>query len=95
MDIAFKFNNVVPPKAGEEGRRGLEGGRPERFAASLNFAELWTAFARTGKPSAKGAPAWPAYNLTVRPSMRIDTTCEVIHDRFREELGMWRLIGRL
>ncbi len=26
---------------------------------------------------------------------RIDTTCEVINDRFKDELAMWRSLGRL
>ena len=96
MDIAFKFNNAVPPEEGEEARSsGFAGNRPERFAASHNFAELWTTFARTGKPAAEGVPEWPAYNLADRPTFRIDSTCEVIDDRFSEELAMWRSIGRL
>lgn len=96
LDINFKFNNEVPPGNGEPPRPSFFGGnRSERFAASHNFAELWTNFARTGKPSAKDAPLWPAYNLTDRPAMRIDAKCEVIKNRWSEELEMWRLIGRL
>ena len=91
MDITFKFNNEVP--GSEAGFLG--GSKPERFAASHNFAELWTSFAKTGKPSAKGAPAWPAYNLKDRPTMRIDTKCEVINNRLKDELDMWRLVGKL
>lgn len=96
MDISFKFNNEVPPTDGSQAKESFFGGnRPERFVASHNFAELWTTFARTGKPAAKNAPAWPAYNLKDRPTMRIDTKCEVINNRFKEELGMWRSIGKL
>ncbi|MEP7142130.1 MAG: carboxylesterase family protein [Ferruginibacter sp.] len=91
MDITFKFNNEIPgSKAGF-----LGGGKPERFAASHNFAELWTSFAKTGKPSAKGGPAWPAYNLKDRPTMRIDSKLEVINNRYNEETAMWRSIGKL
>ena len=61
----------------------------------INMAELWTTFARTGRPAAVGAPEWPAYNFEDRPSMRIDTRCEVINNRFSEELAMWRSIGML
>jgi para-nitrobenzyl esterase len=65
-------------------------------AAAIAFsAELWTTFARTGIPAAIEVPAWPAYNLKVRPTMRMDTKCEVINDRFSEELMMWRSIGKL
>ena len=91
MDITFKFNNEVPGM--KEGF--LSGNKPERFTASHNMAELWTTFAKTGKPAAKDAPEWTAYNLNDRPTMRIDTKCEIINDRFKEELAMWRSIGRL
>lgn len=91
MDITFKFNNEVPgSKPGF-----LSGNKPERFVASHHMAELWTTFARTGKPAAKDVPEWPAYNLTDRATMRIDTTCEVINNRYKEELAMWRSIGRI
>lgn len=95
MDISFKFNNEVPPKEGETPRMGFGGSKPDRFQASHNFAELWTNFAKTGKPSAKGAPEWPAYNLSQRPTMRIDVKCEVINDRFAQELATWRKIEKL
>jgi para-nitrobenzyl esterase len=95
MDITFKFNNEVPPKDGTSGRSYFGGSKPERFTASHIMAELWTTFARSGKPAAKDAPEWPRYNLKDRPTMRIDTRCEVINNRYAEELKMWREIGRL
>jgi len=96
MDISFKFNNEVPPPDGSQATRSFfGGGRPERFTASHNFAELWATFAHTGKPAAKNAPEWPAYNLQTRPMMKIDTQCEVINNRYSEELAMWRSIGKL
>jgi para-nitrobenzyl esterase len=96
MDISFKFNNEMPSRDGSAPKESFFGGnRPERFIASHNFAALWTAFARTGKPAAKDAPEWPAYNLKDRATMRIDTTCEVVNNRFNEELAMWRSIGKL
>jgi para-nitrobenzyl esterase len=95
MDITFKFNNEVPPKDGTNGRSYFGGSKPERFVASHHMAELWTTYARTGKPAAKDVPEWPAYNLESRPTMRIDTKCELINDRYAEELKMWRETGRL
>jgi len=94
MDISFKFLNVPPPGEGEDSQRGFGGG-PGAYTASHNMAELWTTFARTGVPAAEGSPEWPSYTLIDRPTMRIDTTCEVIYDRFSAELNMWRSIGRL
>ncbi|GAB3492695.1 carboxylesterase/lipase family protein [Spirosoma knui] len=96
MDISFKFNNEIPPRDGSAPKESFFGGnRPERFTASHHFAELWTTFARTGKPAAKDVPAWPAYNLKDRPTMRIDTQCTVLNNRFSQELAMWRSIGRV
>ncbi|QRR00076.1 carboxylesterase/lipase family protein [Dyadobacter sandarakinus] len=96
MDISFKFNNEVPPKDPSQPSESFFGGsRPERFIASHHFAELWTTFARTGKPAAADVPEWPAYNLEDRPTMRIDTRCEVIDNRFAEELAMWKSIGKV
>jgi para-nitrobenzyl esterase len=90
MDITFKFNNESADKPSFFG-----GSKPERITASHNFAELWTTFARTGKPAAKNAPEWKAYNLNDRPTLRIDAKCEIINNRFKEELAMWRSIGKL
>ena len=96
MDISFKFNNEIPPRDGSAPKESFFGGNnPDRFVASHHFAELWTTFAKTGKPAAKGVPQWPAYNLKDRPTMRIDTKCEVINDRFAQELAMWRSLGKV
>jgi para-nitrobenzyl esterase len=59
------------------------------------MAELWTNFAKTGKPAANDVPEWPEFNLEERPSMRIDTRCDVMYKRFGAELTMWRSIGYL
>ena len=90
MDISFKFYNESADKPSFFG-----GNKPERVTASHNFAELWTNFAKTGKPFAKDAPEWKPYNLKNRQTMRIDTKLEIINDRFKEELDIWREVGRL
>lgn len=95
MDISFKFNNEVPQKDGSPGTSYFGGSKPERFTASHNMAELWTTFARSGVPALAGGPEWPAYDLKKRPTLRIDVKCEVLNDRYAEELNMWRGIGRL
>jgi carboxylesterase type B len=92
MDIQFKFANVVQPPPGEL-EKGWPGNRPERFAAMCNMAGMWTAFARTGVPGAAGQPEWPPYTLSDRATCRIDSTCEVLLDRFREEREMWAGMG--
>ncbi len=89
MDIGFKFNNVRAEMPGQY----LAGERSERFKASLNFAGLWTAFARSGKPQVNDQPEWPAYDLVKRPTYRIDTECEVIYDRNKSERELWESLG--
>ncbi|HPG07119.1 MAG: carboxylesterase/lipase family protein [Saprospiraceae bacterium] len=95
MDITFKFNIEVPPEKGGQASSAFGGSRPDRYIASQHMAELWTTFARTGVPAAQDVPDWPRYTLETRPTMRIDTQCTVIYDRFKQELEMWRSIGRL
>ena len=72
----------------------MAGTKPDRFQASRNMTELWTSFARSGKPVATGQPEWPPYDLVTRPTMRIASTCEVIYDRFRAEREMWEEVYR-
>lgn len=87
-DIAFKFENVAAPSP-------FSGARPERFVAARHMAEFWTTFARGGRPAAAGQPAWPAYDPARRATMRIDTTCEVIDDRYGPERELWASLGYL
>ena len=95
MEITFKFYNEQPQKDGTPGTSYWGGSKPERFIASHNMAELWSTFARTGKPAAKDAPDWPAYDEKNSSMMRIDTKCTVINNRYAEELKMWRETGRM
>jgi para-nitrobenzyl esterase len=90
MDISFKFNNETETKPSFFG-----GARPEKAKASHHFAELWTNFAKSGKPFALNSPEWKSYNLQERPMMRIDSSLEVINDRYKDELSLWREIGVL
>ncbi len=91
IDITLKFRNELPGAA-----PGFwAGNRPERFVASKNMAEFWTSFARAGKPVAENAPQWIPYNLTDKPTMRIDEKCEVINRRFEKEIDVWRTIQTL
>ncbi|MCU4163469.1 carboxylesterase/lipase family protein [Carboxylicivirga caseinilyticus] len=84
MDIPFKFYNIS---------NGMAGKRPERFEAADNMCQLWTSFARNSKPIAKGQPEWEPYNLESRPTMRIDTVCSLLNNRYKREIDMWRYLA--
>ncbi len=43
-------------------------------------ALAWTRFARTGNPNGDGLPAWPAYDLERRATMRLDLEPRVVAD---------------
>jgi len=88
-EIWYKFDNVdLEPPKGTPGPP-LIGDDPERETAALNMSEMWTTFARTGRPGAKGQPAWPAYDMKTRSTMMINAQCKVANDPFSRELAMW------
>jgi para-nitrobenzyl esterase len=91
MEITYKFYNV--PQPGQQG--GNTGGglmsisRPESVKAAHNMAEMWSTFARTGKPAAKGQPDWPAYTTQSRATMEIDADCKIVNDPNPLERKLW------
>lgn len=81
-DIPLVFNTVASPDT-------LAGSRADRFAAARNISAMWANFARTGRPSAPGQPAWPAYDLKTRSTMVLDVACTAVPDRFGAERRAW------
>jgi para-nitrobenzyl esterase len=61
---------------------------PESAKAARNMREMWSAFAKTGRPAAKGQPAWPPYTLDKRKTMEIDAPCRVVEDPYGLERNM-------
>jgi para-nitrobenzyl esterase len=98
MEITYKFYNVPQPdqQGANAGQQGANAGgglmsisRPESVKAAHNMAELWSTFARTGKPAAKGQPEWPAYTAQSRATMEIDADCRVVNDPYPLERKLW------
>lgn len=67
----------------------IVGTDPDRETVAHHMSEMWTTYARTGHPAAKGQPEWPAYNTETGATMEIDTACKVVDDPFGEERKMW------
>ena len=88
-EIWYKFNNVDLEGPKDPSRPSLIGTDPDREKTALNMSEMWAAFAKTGRPSAKGQPPWPAYALPRRATMMIDAQCKVEDDPFGQERAMW------
>ena len=88
MEISYKFNNVQPGGTGGGGG-SMSITRPESVKAAHNMSEMWSTFARTGRPAAKGQPAWPAYTTEKRATMEIDAECTVVDDPYPLERKLW------
>jgi para-nitrobenzyl esterase len=78
LEIPFAFDNVDEAKI-------MTGNGPERYPLQDRVSGAWAAFLRTGNPSHKGLPNWPAYNAEHRPTMILNTECKVVNDPHREE----------
>ena len=72
-EIAFVFNNAGLCA-------NLSGGLPEAYKLSERVSGAWINFARTGDPTHKSLPKWPAYNVDKRPTMVFNNRCEVCSD---------------
>jgi para-nitrobenzyl esterase len=73
LEIPFMFDNL-------SSARNFTGESPELGPLAEKMSEAWLTFARDGKPSYRGLPAWPAYELEERATMVFDTTCRVEND---------------
>ena len=65
------------------------GDGPDRQAIADRMHASWIAFARTGSPEHAAIPAWPAYDVARRPTMRIDTKWELVDDLEGRTRALW------
>jgi para-nitrobenzyl esterase len=88
LEIRYKFN-LVEPDATSGGSDLMGAAGPDSVKTARNMSEMWSTFARTGRPAAKGQPAWPAYRTGQRATMEIDAQCRVVEDPYGAERQMW------
>jgi para-nitrobenzyl esterase len=55
----------------------MTGGTKEAYTLADKMSKAWIAFARTGNPSHKGLPAWPAFDASNTATMHFNNKCEV------------------
>jgi para-nitrobenzyl esterase len=77
LEIPFVLENVDEAKT-------MTGTGQDRYALSDKMSAAWSSFARTGAPSAKGLPHWPAFTADQRATMIFDNECKVVNDPFKE-----------
>lgn len=83
LEIAFAFDNL------DKGTEMFTGTGSERQSIADVMHPAWLAFAQTGDPGHPGLPDWPRYELPRRPTMRLDTTCEVLDDPLGSDRQAW------
>jgi para-nitrobenzyl esterase len=62
---------------------------PDSVKTAHNMSEMWSTFARTGRPAAQGQAAWPAYTTERRATMESDAQCRAVDDPHGAERRMW------
>jgi para-nitrobenzyl esterase len=78
MELPFFFDHVDEIDY-------MTGTGAERYALASTMAASVTAFARTGVPNAAGLPAWPAFDITTRPTLVFGNNTRVVSDVWGEE----------
>jgi para-nitrobenzyl esterase len=95
LEIAYKFDLIQPSATAsnndpqETATRTLMDTGPDSVKTARNMSEMWSSFARTGHPGAKGQPSWPAYNTKARATMEINAQCTIVDDPFTVERSLW------
>jgi para-nitrobenzyl esterase len=90
LEIAYKFYLVPPPGQQSGGSAAMMSlARPESRQTARNMSQMWSSFARTGRPAADGQPEWPAYTTARRATMEINAECRVVEDPYAMERRMW------
>src|SRR5262249_1590054 len=78
FEIPFVFDHV-------DDWQEILGTGHDRYTLADGMSGAWAEFARTGKPSDPGLPAWPAYTPERRATMILDKQCSVVNDPHGEE----------
>ena len=94
MEIAYKFDLIRPAGDASGGdsqtaTHTMMDSDSDSVKTAENMSQMWSAFARTGTPGAKGQPDWPAYDTTSRATMLINSECKVVDDPFGLERSLW------
>ena len=93
LEIPYKFNNIQPlEKARGDAtmqRDMMSDSRSSSVDTARHMSQMWSTFARTGHPGAKGQPHWRAYDTSRRATMEIDAECRVADDPFSLERSLW------
>ena len=85
LDVPFTFDTIDLTNATDRSAAA--------HALAATMSGTWAAFARTGRPEHRSIPAWPAYDLTERSTMMLDTEWSVEKDPRGETRQLWKAIA--
>lgn len=85
IDGSFYFDNTdaIP----------MAQGKPGAALLAARASSAWAAFARDGRPAARGLPAWPAYSLERRETMMLGTPSHVERDPLGQDRALRVKLG--
>jgi para-nitrobenzyl esterase len=94
LEIAYKFDLIQRDEKTAGGStqtatHTMMDTGPASVKTAENMSQMWSTFARTGKPAAKGQAGWPAYDISKRATMMINAECKVVEDPFPFERDLW------
>jgi para-nitrobenzyl esterase len=95
LEIAYKFDLIQPgvkPSVADPQQtatRTMMDSGADSVKTAHNMSQMWSTFARSGRPGATGQPDWPAYDTGRRATMLINAECTVVDDPFGLERSLW------
>jgi len=81
MEIPFVFNNIALADQ-------VTGGGSAAEAMADKVSRAWIHFARSGDPTVKGIPLWPAYTRDNGATMVLDNSSHVVHHHDDELMSL-------
>lgn len=88
LEIPFVFSNVDLGTA-------MNGSMQDRYPLEDKMSSAWANFARTGNPSCKALPNWPAFDTKQRATMIFNNECQVMNDPYGAERRALRSVLHL
>lgn len=77
LNLGAFHGSELPYVFGNFGFMGQQFRSKDNLKLAKTVITLWSAFARTGEPSANGVPEWPKYDLKNRNYMKLGDNMEI------------------
>jgi para-nitrobenzyl esterase len=84
VEVPFVFGNVRSPAG-----IAIAGSGPEVDRLAEQVMDAWSGFARSGRPSARNLPGWPAYTVERRETMTLGAECRLELDPDGATRRLW------